>query len=331
MDADALLAKLKDEGNDAPAARLARLVVDDLLSRTVEELVDPPEAAARTVRWLGAWAASDAAHERSQALADHAIAELRKRKGSIRDALPPKLVEALEDAAAHPHAPDRRLVRKVLDREPVRKLLRELLFDALVGFGEKLRSPVTENPIAKGFGGLGRIAKEQVKARTGALGALASGVYGAVSGEVERQVERRASEFADTALSGVLGKLVDSIGDPDRGEDQAALRGALLDGILELTGPELAGELERGDRASLAARARASLAAWTSSPRAAADVEEALRTVLGAELPRTLGEIVKGVGLEAEFRAEAEQEVLARLRPLVASAPFAAWLRDLVS
>src|SRR5690606_36519703 len=162
---------------------------------------------------------------------------------------------------------------------PLRVLIRDVLKDALVGFGERLRAPVADSVVARGLGSISRFARDQAVARTGGLGALAAGVGSAVSAEVERQVEKRAGEYADSVLGGILERLADQASDPRRAADGAALRTALLEGLLDLYTDEMAAELRRADPASAARTARRALPAWPSRADAVDQVAVAAEQV----------------------------------------------------
>ena len=213
---------------------------------------------------------------------------------------------------------------KLLDREPLKKLLRAQVIDTLVAFGRRAASPVADNPIARGLGGLGKLAMGQ-GSKPSAFGAIAS----AVSGEVERQVEKRATDFADTAVEGILGGIADQVSDPARAKEQAAMREALLDGFLELTGAEAA-QLVRGPIAERVAVTRKTLAAWAAEATFVADVEALVTGLLAEEAARPLGDVLADLGLRDVAVTRGREAVQARLASLVSGAPFAEWLRALV-
>ncbi|HEY2518334.1 MAG TPA: hypothetical protein VGI39_46010, partial [Polyangiaceae bacterium] len=253
-----LLEKLKDDSDNGAVAKLARLVVEDALGRTIEELVEVEFVVGALRDGLKALTASDAVAAQIVARIGAAEKKLAAEKAPLDALLPEPIVQGARELAALRVTPSRPMVVKLLDREPVKKLLRAQVVDTLVAFGRRAASPVADNPIARGLGGLGKFALGQAK--PGALGALAN----AVSGEVERQVEKRATDFADTAVAGILDGLADQISDPSRAAEQAAMRLAVLDGFLELSGAEVA-ELGRGPVAERVAVVRKALSAWAAS------------------------------------------------------------------
>jgi len=201
VDANRVLERLRDPSSDGASAKLASLIVDDALARTVGELLDVKLAVAALREGLAAFAASDAA----AAWVASAIAEgektLAAEKRTVAARLSPSLRAGARDYAMLQVTPPRDVIEKLLDREPIKKLLRAQVVDTLVAFGRKAASPVSDNPIARGIGGLGKFARGPA-GKPSAFGALAN----AVSGEVERQVEKRAADFADTGPGGRAGR-----------------------------------------------------------------------------------------------------------------------------
>src|SRR5690606_40065112 len=103
------------------------------------------------------------------------------------------------------------------------------------------------------------------RARGTALAAFATDVADRLADEVERQIERRAAEFADAALSGLVARLADILSDPARAGQLASAREALVDGLFSLEARELADELERSDPARRPALIRRGLGAGVAT------------------------------------------------------------------
>jgi hypothetical protein len=324
-DAAAILAKLRDASPEGAVARLAALLVDDAMGRTIGELVGVRAGAAALKDILRAFAANDAAEARVVRAVTEAEERIGVEKRPLGSFVPPALKMGARELAAVPLTPSRDVVMRLVDREPVRKLVRAQVTDTLVAFGRRAASPMADNPLARGLGGLGKLAMGQAS-KPGAFGALAS----AVSGEVERQVEKRAADFADTAVDGILSGLADQISDPSRAKEQAAVRQALIEGVLELTGAEVLA-LGRGPTASRVAVARRALAAWVADDSFERDVESFAGALLAQEAARTLGEVLAELGLRDVVAARAKELVLPRVAAVVGGEPFAQWLGSLVS
>lgn len=316
-----LLERLRKSSPGGPLAVLVDLVVADAMGRPLGDAVDLERWPALVAEVASAWAASDVAEERLvQAVLD-GIEALGAVDGTVGDRVPDSVVTGLRELAARPYTPSRDLVLRLLDQPPVRKLLRELLLDAVLGFAKKARTAGEASPV----GGLARFAKR----RAGSLGALAGDVVGAVGSGVERQVERRASEFVDGALGGAMGRLADQMADPSRAADQAALRLALLEASLALTGPELAAELRGSDPAGLGRLVRSSLRGWVEGDRFEEQIRDWLTDLVDAEGPRTLGETLDDLSLRGTVAAATRELLLAQAERLVSSDAFSQWLQGL--
>jgi hypothetical protein len=319
---DTLLERLRSE---EATASLARLVVSDLLSRPPAEVIDARFTAELVQRSLHGWLQSDAAETRTL----EAVARLRSRLAEedrqLGDVVSEDLVAAARRLAARPYQPAQKTLLAILDRGPVRRLVREILRETLIEFAKRVRAPVAENRVAKSLGGLGRFAKSAARARTGSIGALAGGLMGAVSDEVERQMERRAAEFADGAISGVLQRFTDELCDPRRAEDQAALRGAFLDGILALRGSDAAEELDRIDPEELVSWLRSGLSDWTERDDFAETIEGIVARALAEVDAPTLGDLLDQNELREAIVGPAIELVRRRLQPVLGSDAFADW------
>jgi hypothetical protein len=314
-----LLARLRDPSEQGPAARLAGLVVDDVLATPVAQLVDPGLVVSALRESLRAFTSSDGAAAHVVARLEGARTALAGHDGAAGDLVPSPLREGLRRFVQLPMPARREAVLKLLDRQGIKQVIRAQLAQTLADFGRRAASPVSDNALARGLGGLGKLGG-QIAGRS-PLGAIAS----AVSGEVERQVEKRASDFADTAVAGVIAGIAEQASDPARATQQAALRLELLDGLLALTGADL-GELARGSVQAQVATVRQALAAWVASADFARDVELPLAWLVALEGQRPLGEVLDDLALREPVRLHAQRAVRAGLARLAASDAFVAWL-----
>lgn len=322
--AQRVLDRLRDPSDDAPSARLAALLVDEVLARPVRELVEPSTVVAVLRDGLKAWASAGPGPDYVQAQLEGARTALAASPAPLAQAVPEPLREGLRTFAQLHWAARREVVLKVLDRPAFRAALRAQLAQTLADFGRKAASPVADNAIARGLGGLGKLAGQI--ARPSPLGAIAS----AVSGEVERQVEKRASDFADGAVAGVLAGIAEHVSDPTQAAQQAALRLEVLDGILSLTGAEAA-ELAGGTIASQVAIAREALAAWAAHPDFARDVEAPIAWLVAREGDRPVGALLDALGLKATVAAHACAVVRGTIGRVTAGGAFEAWLDALLA
>lgn len=331
MNAEELLERLRDPGPEGPLARLADLAVAEWLDLELAQWLEPHATAIHLHGLFSAWLQSEGAEQKFHELVEdvsEALGEKEVRLGTWIGTDATLLLEAL---ARRPLTPSKDLVLGLLDREPMRRLLRRLLIDALVGFGSRLRAPVAENRLTRGLGDLGRFARAQAMSRAGSIGTFATEVVGAVSGEVERQLEKRAAEFADSILSETLRKLADLLSNPDHGDEQAELRLAVLEGLLELSTGDLAKELERTDAHGALAIARERMGSWLEREGAVEKIGAAIEWFLGRDAEKTVGSLLEELNLTEPVVAMVKEATLQRMRSLVSRDAFGSWLVELVA
>jgi hypothetical protein len=319
-----ILEKLRDPSAEGASARLAALLVDEALARTPSDLLDVRFAAAALRDGVRAFASSDSAAARVIEALGEAEKTLAAEKRTMGALVSPALRAGAHDLASIGSTPPRDVIVKLLDREPLKKLLRAQVTDTLVAFGRRAASPVSDNPIARGLGGLSKLAMGQ-PSKPSAFGAIAN----AVSGEVERQVEKRAADFADTAVAGIIDGIATQLSDSSRAKEQAAMRLALLDGFLELTGAQVA-QLARAPIAERVAVVRKTLAAWAAEATFESDVESLVKTALAKDTDRSLREVLADLGILDVVSTNAKELVRRRVSELVAGGPFAEWLGALL-
>ncbi len=328
MTPELLLSRLKDTSPGGSLDRLATLVVEHALEQPLEAHLPPASMARSLHTGLEGWLASDTAEHELATAIQRLHQAMAKDPRPLREALPAEMVKALtEQAATRRYSPDRELVLSVLDRPPVRSLVRGLLLNVLIDFSRKVSAPVTESRVARGLTGLAKLAAQQAKSSSGALGSMAS----TISDEIERQVEKRARDFADSALSGVMQQIADALSQPGGGSsEQAELRVALLDGVMGLKVSQLGQELARADVPASAKSLRKSLSRWLASEGSQAELEGWLTKAMQAEGKRPLREVLGKVGLLEPARTLGKEALRERLAPVVASEPFARWLEELM-
>ena len=324
MDATSLQQKLRDDSDGGPLDRLAGLVVEQALDTLLVALV-PPERLVRGAKLaLAGWLRS----EDAVPALTRAVAEIARRAAGDRRrlaaVLPSEFRQAARELARRPMVPDRQLVLTVLDRPPVRRLVRGLLLNALLDFGHQMSAPL--GGVAQGLGGLAKYAFDTAKLYSGGIGAA----VGAVSDEMERQLQKRAAEFADAGLAGVFAQIADAVSSPQRAAEAAELRVAVWEGVLELTLVQLSRELVGADVPGAAAIVRDALARWLDSPAADATLARWAEQLLAREGGRTLREVLHELGLVEAVRQLGREALRARMGAVVASDAFAAWLAALL-
>ncbi|MEN9799620.1 MAG: hypothetical protein RL653_3317 [Pseudomonadota bacterium] len=319
MDAPTLARRLADPSLPH-AQRLAALSVDEALQQPVSTLLPPARAASVVLEAVKGWLATEGA----LLALGRAVESIRQEAlavDSLGDELPEQLVEGLERWLARPWSPDRAVVLALLDRKPVRQLIRQLLKDALLEFGESVTAPV--QGVARGLTGFAKKATE----RAGVFGAVAS----VVGSEVERQLERRAADFADQALSGVLQKLADDFSSPSRAEAQAEMRAALFEGFLGIHGGALAREVTRADVVGGTRVLREAMDGWLSSAVGEAQLRRTVERIVAREAHRPAGEVLEELGLRAALRGFVVEMLTERIRAVAATEAFHAFAAELLA
>lgn len=315
---DALREKLKDE---QALRELAALSVEVLLDRPVNQLL-PAEVVIATVRQgLDGWLKAPGAVTALGRGVELIVAELNATPRPLKDVVARDVREAVREVVGRPFSPDRRLVLTVIDREPTRELVRQLLLDFVLEFGRKASAPVAG--VAKGLGTFAKLAGEAVKSRTGTIGSL----VGAVGSEVERQMEKRAVEFVDAALSGVFGQLADAISDPKRAAEAAELRVAMIDGVLELTLPQLAREVTNADVPGGAEVLRKGLERWLASEASGEVLRQLVELALRDGGNKPAREVLDELGLLTVVKERGAAALTERIKEVVASEAFDRWAR----
>lgn len=298
------------QGGGDLAARVSELLVDSFLAQPLDRLLLPELHGRLGLLMLGSLLRGDEARQRAlmQSALLHAVRWLNGQK-QLGAALPPAVVELGRELLRRPYVPDRALTLGLLSAPPLRRLTRELMVGTLLDYGRKLRQATAE-PAAgaapKG-GLLGRLASEAVRKGGAAAQAIAPGMTGLLSDELERQMQRRAAEFAEGAVDDLLQRAATTLTDPQRAAEQTALKLAMFDYVLTLRGPDLGRELERMEPQAVAELGRAALLRWLDSPAAESELIELLHklreAVLGAGATGTLHELLTAGGALAPVRA----------------------------
>jgi hypothetical protein len=317
-----LLSLLRDPKAGAATARLAQVVVEDLLARSLEEVVNAHRSATVAIEVLGDWLRSERAEIKLLEAWNDGIERVRCEDRKLGELAPAEVVEAVEKLAMQHYSPDRELLLSVLDRPPVRELFRDLLTETLTSFGKKISA-------GGGSSALGALGKLGAGRSKGGLLGRVGGVASAVGGEVERQLERRIPEYVDSGLSQMIQRFVELLSDPARAAEQAEVRVALLQGLWERTGPEVASELARLDAAATAAVLRQSLSAWVGRPEAVPQLAAWIEGITAEYGGLHLARVLEDLDLLELFEQYAIELAHGAALSLFETQAFALWLESL--
>jgi len=320
-----LLSALRDPSEDAPTAQLASLILGDVLGRRLADVLDTKALASSAVEVLANWIRSPVAEARLLEAWGSGIEALGGQSLTLGEVAPEELRGAIEQLAAQHYSPDRELVSALLDRPPVREVFRDLLTETLTAFGKKMS---VAGPAGGALGALGKISGGR-RPMGGLLGRVGD-VATAVGGEVERQLERRVPEFVDSGLSQLLERFVDLLSDPARAVEQAEVRLALLDGLWDLRGADLAAELARLDEDAAAAVLRKSLGAWLNRDDAEQQVAAWLDGAIVIYGDRDVRSVLAELDLADVFEQQAVPIAHQAALRLFETDAFEQWLKTLV-
>lgn len=323
MDANTIRQRLMAEGEGAPLGALSKLAIDTLFATPVSKLTSAQKLADWWHGALTGWANSPDAAKALEKLVEAAVNALNADPRTLREGTPRALQVATEELAGRPFSPDKQLVMKLIDHKPLRDRIREMVIATVTDF--TARAPGAG--VAKGVTGIARFAASQVRQRTGALGSL----VGAVGDEVQGQLEKRARDFADVALAGVLAEIADIVSNPARAQEAADIRVAVIRGAQDLKFNQLGRELVNLDVPSGAELLRGQVRQWVASDESKQHLLEGAEEFFAPFANKTVGEIVREWGQEESLRAHYTPWFEDRFRDVVRSDGFGAWLEALLN
>lgn len=304
-------ADVRQRLRDGGAARLADLLLDDLLDRPVRELVEPRWLAERLVSSLR----SAAADPRVESWFRDRVNDLRARVPAGPPAVPVAIRTPLTELMRRPYVPDRALVGRLLDHDTARLLLKNLFQDLLVAFARRIRPPNLNVP-KPSIPALGRLSK------------LGEGVLGAVGQELEQQVEQKAKEFADQAAQRLVEKMADHLCDPSLEREYGAWRAYGLGVLLGTDSRRLAAEVEKLDPEALIATGAALVRGIAGRDELVGELTSVLELAMETTGSRSARELLGGV---EEHGLDLARDLLRqRARAIVDTPAFEAWFDEFI-
>ncbi len=310
----ALLSRLHERPEHTVA--LAALLVDDIFTRPMSEILEPERAASSVVAALVALSESPDLEGWLVKQERTARARLEARSGCAADILPATALAPLQSIASRPFTPDREIVAALLDHDALRNMVRAVLTSTLTDFAAKLRAsmPGGDGPPRFGGGGLG------------ALAGLAKGVAGAVAGAVEKTFEERARSYVEGAIGTAIEMSLDRISDPAHAAEMAQWRVEVLNAALTLPFAKLATQREQLDPEVYAQDTVELIKALASDHGLATLLERELRIVLDVAHDSSLDSFLAGTGAGSALRSAVQAWLADRLTEFFHTPGFAAWL-----
>lgn len=283
------------------ARRLANLLVANAMHTPLQRLVPLEDAIDMVREGLRDYVRSDSSLEAFNRVIDQQLELLKAHDKPLADVLPAELVKALRQRARKPWSPGSKSLLKALDHKPVRDFIARIIVTAVVDFATANR---------------GRARK---------------GIDSIVGGDIGDRLQAKAEEFAQKGVSGVLHFIVDELSDPKRASQQAALREAVVIGVLSIEADNLAEELDKLDLSGTAELFRKAFGSWLDTEDGERVFEVWVKSLLEPQWQRKLGDILKENGLERVAKAHLPNIVESRVRAFAESEEFRKFMYDVAT
>lgn len=311
---------------DGALRDLVVLVIDDLLTRPVEGLLDPDFVADQVIKALET--ASEG--EQTERWLRQRIADLLDRvpEGRLGDHAIPEIVDPLREALGQPIVWDRELVRRLVDHPALRELFSDVVRRAVTSYAEKLAHLSRDNPVSQTASRLGIGGRSRgLGGGLGRLKSLGEGIAKGLSAELEAQAEARARDFVAQAMTAVMQQVADHLTDPAYADHYGRYRVHIVDTLLDTDLQVLAGEIHKMDPDRLVATGAAVARALARREGFHDELARAIRTALHEAGGRSLRDFLVQAGIdETRWRADIEDQVVARGMDLLQTDEFRAWL-----
>lgn len=317
--ADAALARLRSP-SDPALGSLARLVVDEALTRPASELVRPAELAPILSRALKEAAGSAGLRAGLVARLTTLRTQAARDRRPLGDRLAPEARAAAAALLALPLSPSPDLTYRLINHEALRTLLREVLQGTLARFASGMR--------AVDQGALGGLAGRVAARSRGLLGA-AEGIVGAVRGELESAFEGRVKDFVSGALDEAVRSVATWLSDPAHAPLAAGMRVSILDVLLDVPLGDLVSEADELGTDAVVDAVLAAVRQVAERPDLTTDVERALAEALAPWSEERLEAVLTDLGLAEAARQGAVSAFEPLLREVAGTEAFAEWWQQL--
>ena len=314
--AEEILSNLR--GDKIHVSRLVTLAFDDLLSRSVGDLIEPSLLTKRIVDGFVGTAKDPNLEQWLNDRITEALAQIEGGK-TLRGTISEEVVESARSLVGREFHPNRDVLMAIMDHDAVRSIMRDVLMSTLSDFGQSLKIPPPSPTTDRGGSRFGRLS---------GFVAQAQGVAANVGSIVERQLEGKITSFVDGAIGNVIESTVDNMVANESVEALAKWRIDMLEQALDTTGEKLKEEVERHDTKAMVSELTLllrSLAGWDGLTPAILSVLEKV-----SDEHRSASDFLNGTTLESEWRPQLEEVAVERACEFVLTEPFGAWLTELV-
>ncbi|MEW5849105.1 MAG: hypothetical protein AB2A00_09830 [Myxococcota bacterium] len=312
-----LLKQLHKRGEKSPTAALAQVVVQQVLDRKLNVLLDARRIQGWVLTALKDW---DDARLATTLAAE--FARLTATYGALSGAtsrhLPAAIPHALAEQLRKPLPLDPVLLTALLDQPVVRSLVRDVLQTTLVNFVKKASTPLSEHRLFSGV-------VDKAKGWTRGVG---GGVLAAVSSGLEAEAERRIKDFVDDAVSAALQQAVAHLCDPRLRDAYGAMRVGVMESALALTPGAWMAQLRDADPVERGLALVFAFRTLAGTDEFHAWVVQQIERVVGPRLEHSLGSVLEELGLLSAARAVAVEVAQYELELLFSSDAFKTWLEE---
>ena len=320
MSAD-LLNKLR--GEPEHLRKLVTLVVDDLLDRPVEDLVEPAWLSERVVEGFRASVDDERTKDWIRSRVQEARARLDEESGPLLYKVDGGLVDPVKDLLRRPYEPNEQVMRALLDHRATRSMVREILTDTLTEYAKSIKVPDQASRVIKSTG----IGRSRLAQWAGAAKAAAE----IVGSEVEKRMDDRVTAYVDGAISRSIEIAVKHACAQENTEAWADMRADSVDILLGFPVETWAGEIDKLDLDQLIDDLAATLRAFAHSDAFPEQVQGMLELTVREGEGMTAREFLAGSGLEETWRESLEELLNERVQAFVATEAFEVWLEGLTS
>ncbi len=328
LELDALVQRL----HDGALASLFDLVLDDLWSKPVTELLEPAFLAARISTALResaddpkleAWLGEQFARWRDATIEPGPDGRAFPPGETLRRWITPEISEPAEALLSEPYLPDRDLVLRLMDHEAMHSLIQEVLHASISRFARKMRSFKPDTSRLKA--GLRRAAP--VPSGLSRLRSIGSAAVSAVGSELESQLDQRVGDFVSQAISAVMSHIATLLTAPERAETMGDWRAYGLRVVLDTELEVYAAEARKLDPDRAVSATLTALRALAKRPTLERELEDHLQLALAPLGELSLGAWLRDAGLEETAREAAHTWLVQHSKPVLGTTEFRAWLQ----
>ena len=310
-----VLAALRD-GEARWLKRLAELIVDEVLDRRVDELVDPEDVLATLDACLDEQVTAVTIDKQVKPIFTRERARAVESGERLREAMRPETAEALLALLRQPFPLNDKIVKDMVEQGAVRNLLGRVLQEAIVGFVSKSKKVPG---LSSASGLVGKIGRRASK-----------GILGDVGRGIERQLDRHVTEFLDQSMARITGKLAELVLSDNSLKMQAKMRTDMMGKALKSRVSFYHDEAAKVSADDFWALVPPLIAHNLARPAIRQAVTGEVERFLAEDGARTARDVLEELGNAEQVQALAVDAVLDASHHVVGSEAFEQWIGELL-